>query len=383
MELLLERKTLNKLNPENTRKILKRIARIVEENPSMGFRGRLRRLDGPEDTFEDGLPKYQYRATLQLMADIPPEQAQKRYDYVREMLDRAARGQGWRLLEDGSAGLAAGSQAGKGWGAGSGTSSLPPRARPRFEPPLLTPGSMTEVFKGIWDRDAHIRIIHAAVERYATKGHPSHTLLHSKPGACKTTMFQRLKQWYEADGTERVAVLDGPTMSKAGLENWLISRSTNGILPEILCIEEIEKQKSANLDCLLSVMASGYISKTTAPHGAVRAATPLLVWATCNDVELLKGFAHGAIWSRFTHTLECPLPNRDLMYRILLREASDEVGDTPEAKRLASEALRFGWDEMGWRDPRKLNGLLDDPDRLLSGETQKDYRSIRATSSLD
>lgn len=357
MELLFERKTLNKLNPDNTRKILKRIARVVEQNPAMGFKGRLSSLDGPEDTIEDGLPKYQYRAKLKLLASLPPEQAQKRLNYIQELLKRAAGVQGWVLLSQEKEREL--------------TKDISPCIKSRFVPPTLKTENM-DIFDGIWDRDAHIRIIHAAVERFAKTGQPSHTLLYSKPGACKTTLLQRLKKWYEADGTERVAVLDGPTMSKAGLENWLISRSKDGTLPEILCIEEIEKQKSANLDCLLSVMSSGYISKTNARIGSVRTGTQLLIWATCNDVELLKGFAHGAIWSRFTHTLECPLPNRALMYRILLREAQRED--------IAAEALRFGWDEMQWRDPRKINGLLDDPERLLAGSYQEDYRAIRSVS---
>ncbi|MEW3709423.1 hypothetical protein QOZ51_30150, partial [Pseudomonas aeruginosa] len=79
------------------------------------------------------------------------------------------------------------------------------------------------------------------------------------------TLFERFKNWFEeSDGVERVKFLDATTMSKAGLENWLISAADDRMLPDILVLEEIEKKSPDNLLCLLSVMGSGYVAKHNA-----------------------------------------------------------------------------------------------------------------------
>jgi hypothetical protein len=56
--------------------------------------------------------------------------------------------------------------------------------------------------------------------------------------------------------------------------------------------------------------------------GREEAKTSLLVWATCNDEEVLRSFDRGSLWSRFAHRYYCPGPSRDLMWNILLREVS-------------------------------------------------------------
>jgi hypothetical protein len=107
-------------------------------------------------------------------------------------------------------------------------------------------------------------------------------------------------------------------------------------------------------------------------------ATKVAVWGTCNNDGLLQRFHDGALWSRFTHKLRCVRPSRELLRTILLRE----VAERPEANPLwAEKALEFGWDILQARDPREIIGLLDGRDRLLTGEYQADYLTVRGAPS--
>lgn len=113
----------------------------------------------------------------------------------------------------------------------------------------------------------------------------------------------------------------------------------------------------------------GQMQRTNANVGHVKASTPMLVWATCNDQDLLKAFKNGALWSRFTHQHECLRPTRDLMHKILLREVAKIRGGK---KEWADRALEYGYDVMKTDDPRAIIGLLDGRDRLLTGAYQED-----------
>jgi hypothetical protein len=71
-------------------------------------------------------------------------------------------------------------------------------------------------------------------------------LLYGPPASAKTSLFKAFKALYEKDGWERVVVIDGYAKDET--------------LPDVLVIEEVEKQDPKNLRCLLSVMASGYLA---------------------------------------------------------------------------------------------------------------------------
>src|SRR5262245_14245410 len=136
---------------------------------------------------------------------------------------------------------------------------------PEFQLPQL---NLTH-FAGVHERDSHIRLIHDAAKTCVTTSwrERSHVLLYGQPAAAKTTLFERFTRLYDSPGAEHVVFLDGATMTKAGLENWLLSQSDEGTAPEFLVIEEIEKQSMDNLLTLLSLMASGKVVKTNAKVG--------------------------------------------------------------------------------------------------------------------
>src|SRR5439155_4753237 len=90
----------------------------------------------------------------------------------------------------------------------------------------------------------------------------SHVVLHGEPAAAKTFLLRCFKALYEQGSeVERVVFIDAQTMTKAGLEDWLLQRAEEGSLPEIIVLEELEKQGEGVLLPLISVMGSGYLAK--------------------------------------------------------------------------------------------------------------------------
>jgi hypothetical protein len=324
----LERQARIKLNAEKVRKTLAHIASAAERHQKLGFTGEVIEVAEPE---------------------------------VIGILTRCAERKEWRVVgHDGSTPVE------------PHDAAPAPTARPPFRLPELT----AEAFDGIYERDAHIRLIHDSMLTYvSTTGQKaSHILLYGDPGSAKRSLFQRFKELYEKDGdVERVVFIDTHTMTKAGLEDWLLQRAADKSLPEVLVLEELEKQDARILLPLISVMASGCIRKTNARVGRKVQETKVAVWGTCNNENLLRRFHDGALWSRFTHKLRCVRPSRELLREILLREVAERPDGNPA---WADEALRFGWDVLKTNDPREIIGLLDGRDRLLTGAYQSDYLAV-------
>ena len=384
-DIILEKQSVHRINGEINRRKLKQIASVGCRNQQYGFSSKLVDFGEPEHIFDEcGQERYRYFAKIRLSEGQARSEdvAVKRYKKILENIARAALSHGWQIVGEKvrTATVTQGNRLGLfqdhlAKGSSHQDEAPEPESIPPFRVPRLTPEIMEKAFQGLWERESHIRVIQASVERFvdSCKTQPSHVLLYGHPAAAKTTLFKKFKEFYEYDGHERVAHIDAPTMTKAGFETWLLSRAKNNNLPEIVLVEEIEKVQPENLLCLLSVMASGYIQRTNARIGKVDGQMPILVWATCNDEELLKKFARGALWSRFTHKLPCARPSRELMWKILLREVEKIPGGKPE---WAEKALFFGWDNLGMRDPRAICGLLDGRDRLITGEYQEDMRAI-------
>ena len=169
--------------------------------------------------------------------------------------------------------------------------------------------------------------------------------------------------------------VDAPTMSKAGLENWILDRAESGLLPEILVLEEMEKCDKDNLLSLGSIMAGGYIMRTNCRVGRVQHPARFLLLATCNDEQALKDFRRGFIWDRFANQLHCPLPDRETLRRILLDKVATIPGGRPS---WADRALELA-DKLGVKTPRKVLGYLAGRHRLDSGSFQMDQVRLFAS----
>lgn len=368
-EIRLQRKTKNRLNTEITQRKLRQISKIVEQNASLGFEGQVAKLREPERTIEDHEEVYVYNARITLQSAVATEDSFNRY--ISETLKKTAESEGWHI----SSTLAHADF--------NQNLTQPPHqpgsSREPFIIPELSDSAIAHHFRGIYEREPHARMIHKSMAAYVESNgeRRSHILLEGPPACCKTILFSRFKEFYEqeGDGVERVAFVDGPTMSKAGLENWILQMVLADNLPEVICIEEIEKQNMDNLLTLLSIMGSGYIMRTNARIGRVKEIAKCLVWATCNDKQLLRRFRDGALWSRFTHKLHCGRPSRELMRRIL----SDEVSKIGGDMRWVDAIDSFCYDEIAQitgqqiLDPREILGFLDGQDSLLDGTYQEDY----------
>jgi hypothetical protein len=377
--IVLERRTKNRLNESKTKKKLREIAGSASRNTSLGFEGRVGRLREPEKIQVDGEELYRYLVRLRLEKTNGRDSAiaEKHFEHVMDTLAKKAVSEGWQVLGEKIEKKKV-----------EKTDEEVP-FRPLFQIPELTQEVIIKYFSGIYDREFHIRLMHDSVKNYfdtlamnlkdpSVEISRSHTLLKGDPGGCKTRLLERFKTWYE-DGspTERILFVDGPTMSKAGLENHLLNMAARNALPEIVVIEELEKQNQDNLLTLLSVMGSGYISKLNARVGHRKEIANILVWGTCNDEHVVRNFRNGALWSRFCHRLHCPRPSRVLMEQILLDQVT-KMGGNPE---WAKAAIRFAYDQLGaagrpMTDPREIKALLDGRDRLLDGSYQMDKLKI-------
>lgn len=387
-DIKLVRQTINRINPEITRKALKWIAGAALVNKRLGFTARLQKVTEPHllPAQGDDEPQYHYEGRIRLEHDSPgkPDTVKENLEKVLERLRRRAEAKGWSIQEGGDthhvpASSPISSQPAQAIVAG-GVQPFPP-----FILPKLTDDVMANEFGDIYERDAHIRVIHGAVETSLTSSGKvlSHVLLYGLPGACKTKLMEQFKVFYEKgrdDEPERVVFIDGTTMTKSGLERYLLSlanptaREANK-LPVVLVVDEIEKQPLDNLLCLNNIMGSGVFTRLNAHTGNLRIPATFTVVGICNDEKMLKDFRNGALWSRFTHKLYCARPSR-LITREILEKVAMDMGLGELSRQLAEAALEFGWDRLQQRDIRELKGHLDGRERLITGEWQRDHFSI-------
>jgi hypothetical protein len=337
-----------------------------------------------DDATRSEVYRYLVRLRLEKTNVRNPDVAQEQYQHVLRQVSRKAQSEGWEVLTTDGTPVGVGGES--TFFAGNG------RERPPFIVPPLTDEVMATYFGGVYERDEHIRIIHDAVTNHvatltawkqndSVEVARSHVLLKGKPAGCKTTLFERLKRWYEeaSPGAERVTFCDMQTATRAGVENYLLEKAELGELADIVVFEEIEKlQPLDNLLPLVSLMGSGYVAKLNARVGHRRELANVLVWATCNDEKAVRRWRNGAIWSRFAHKLHCPRPSKNLMRRILL-DTVERVGGDPE---WAERAMEFAYETLpavarhALEDPREIKALLDGRDRLLDGSYQRDLLKI-------
>lgn len=378
-DLLLIRKSKNRLNPDITRRKLKKVAEAASRNRTLGFEAKVGKLEDPVLVIDEATKEevHCYRVRIRLIKESVRNQntVDEKFQHVLRVLTRCANSEGWSVSVDTPHQGLVKQEKGEGEVVVS-----PEPIRLPFKPPALTKEVFGTFFAGVYERDAHIRTIHDAL-RACVDSHGeilSHVLLYGLPGAAKTVMCKRFKSWYEQDlpedAAQRVLFTNNISTTKAGLENMLLGLAEEKALPYLLIMDEIEKQPLENLLCLNTVMSEGVITKLNARVGHRREEAKFTVVGICNDETKLRSFQNGHMWSRFTHKLRCVRPSKELC-RHILRE---EVTKIPEASpEWADAALEFGWEKMRQRDIREIKGHLDGRERLLDGSWQKDQLAIR------
>lgn len=372
VDLVIERVSSNKLNDKKLEEQVNEITAAADKRQqSNGVVGKHSKVHGPEQrpdgyyyTFKVRLTKENFRSETAAM---------KCLEHAKKFVTRAAEARQWRVPGD-----AADVAERKAVAENRGTFVAEP----------LDKKVMEKYFSGIYERDAHIRLIHRGVQTAVNSNweERNHVLLYGQPAAAKTILFKRLKDWYEhrEPEVERIAMINSVTMSKVGLESWLLEKARDGLLPEIICFDEIEKFNMDNLVCLLALMDDqATISRTNARIGRQTAVAKVMVWATCNDIDKLRDFNRGALFSRFTKRFPCVRPSRELMLEIMKKKLEKRAERGQKINLLWAEAaVNYAFDKMGTNDPRSILGLLDGEDALLDGSYFQDLEDIQAAADM-
>lgn len=367
MELVVERISQNKLNDKKLAEQVKDITEAAnKKQQSQGVLGKHSKVEGPTER-PDG---YLYSFTVTLVKDNYRSEtaAQKCIEHGKRFVQRRAEAHGWKLI---------------GNAEDIEEQKLATATRGKLALSELSDKVIKEHFDGIYERDAHIRLIHRGVQAAIKSNFEerNHTLLYGQPAAAKTVLFKRLKDWYESPNpeVERVAMINSVTLSKAGLETWLLDKAQCGLLPEVICFDEIEKFNMENLNCLLGIMDDqAKISRTNAKIGKVEASAKVIIWATCNDLDKLKEFNKGALFSRFVKRFACVRPSRELMLEIMLNKLEKRrLNGQKINPKWAKVAVDYAFDVYCTNDPRWIASLLDGEDSLLDGTYFADLEAIR------
>lgn len=241
-----------------------------------------------------------------------------------------------------------------------------------------TPKTMGEIcldpgthFARIYAREAQITRILGALDlaKRTEFIKRTHSVLDGDPGCGKTEIMRATAQMLGQENHHWMW-FDATSMTKAGVIEQLINSE---YVPPVLFIEEIEKCDENSLRWLLGVMdVRGQVRRTNYRVGNQAKDVRMVVIATANDVNLLKGLMSGALYSRFANKIYCPRPDREIMRRILEREIV-EIKGKPE---WIEPTLQFAFDKWGMTDPRDIITICScGGDLLLSGKYQQDYEA--------
>lgn len=371
IELVVKRESTNKLNPTKLGEAMQKIAGTVKNrNGCPNVTGKYTNAIGPKIVRDaNGTEKYLYQFTV-ILEKLPPiksdNAASKHLEKARYYVTKTAVANRWTV--EGDIQEVADKEAAQ-------------EEREPFEVErTIEEGDLEKFFGTVYDRESHIKLIHETVVNAIDTKFMERTniLLHGKPAAAKTQIFGLFKRYYE-DGsdTERVAEINAATLTKAGLENWLLDRAKSGTLPEILYFDELEKIiriSPQSVFCLLSLMDNqAKITKMNARIGKQEEVCRCLVWASCNDTSAIDSFCDGALWSRFGYALECRRPSESRMRQILNDKITTwQRSGIPAQFSWVDAAMDFARDYLRTDDPRKIITLLNGGNRLLTGDFQRD-----------
>lgn len=375
VELVLERYSTNKLNEASLKKQIDGITNACENRPAAkGVTAKRGKVEGPVEVADNGATRKKYSFTLTLTrAEYKSETAARTtVEAAQKFVSQAADAQGWVCL-------------------GQLADVENKQAATENRAPLVLPPLNDEAFKTIFghikERTAHIRLMYKSLETFVEtdREERNHTLLYGQPAAAKTILIKTFKHWLELDdGVERITMLNATTLSKAGLESWILDKAQTGLLPEILWINELEKGTPDDFLCLLNIMdEQGKITRLNSRIGKQEGEAKILIWADCNDEEKLRTWNKGALWSRFNKRWPCVRPSRKVMYEILVEMLDKRrVRGFPSDRKWADAAVNYAFDIMKTDDPREIKGLLDGGDGLLDGSYFKDMEAVWAAKNL-
>ncbi len=369
-ELKLERTTTNRIGEERMAGYVRTIASAADKRVNAkGVKGEAIDYKMEETVSKDGKSrtyKYSFCVVLSRAVTRSEAVAAKALENAKKHVSRAASAHDFKLL--GEAQDVAAKEALK--------------EERQFKVPVrLSSALREEYFAGIYERDAHIRLIYESLlaaqqTNFVERGH---VLLYGQAASAKTILFKRfLRLVRESCGFDNaIEEVNATTMTKAGIETWLLDQSQMGTAPFILVFDELEKLDGEIIKGLLSVMDdTATISRTNARTGKVQEECRPLIWATCNDVDRLRSFHSGAIYSRF-NAYFCKRPSWELLHEILKDRINQRIERGLPGKMVWADcALKYA-KRNNINDARKVISFLAGGDRLITGAYFEDIEAIR------
>lgn len=234
---------------------------------------------------------------------------------------------------------------------------------PPEPPPINT--EHKEFFAHIYERETQIAILYSSVMAAVNSNFysRSHAVILGDPGCGKTEI---LRSFQAMLGDAHVVLLDGPSTTKAGIEQLIIQAQR---IPSFLFVEELEKMPVSVSQVLLGLLdGRGEIRQTNAKAGHVQRDAKVLCVATVNDRPRFIEMNQGALSSRFSHEIYCPRPDRDLLHRIVLREVKATNGNPFWVAAAVNHCTHI---ENNYDPRRSIAVCLSGKDDLLDGAYQE------------
>lgn len=249
-------------------------------------------------------------------------------------------------------------------------------------PQVLISGTDDEIeehpaIQGIYGRGAHIRMLFDSVStaldtRFTVV---NHVLLEGDPAGAKSQIGKALKNVVGPGGFHE---FNACSLTKAGLLRLFFETYRDRTqehwanVPPFWIFEEFDKISKEVAEILLRLLDDAREVRRTFNRGDDFVRANLLCVAVINDRKRFESLAGGALEGRFKRKIFVPLPDRELIRRILYREVERMDGD----EAWVEPCLQL-MDITSSRDTREIIGWLAGRERLLTGQYQEDLLATR------
>lgn len=236
----------------------------------------------------------------------------------------------------------------------------------------LDPG---HYFDHLIDRESQINIIMSALRTADDTNFliTNHILLEGPTGSGKSTLINALARMV---GEEFCLKVNATTSTQAGVIGELMEKDAGNI--KVVFLSELDKAQGNGeaFNWLLSAMDEDRQIKVCNANENRRIPLHALFVADCNNIEKVKRFREGAIYSRFVNKVHCPRLEDESIFKAIQRYVRMIHGKD----EWIQPAINFVRQERGRDDIREMIALVTDGrERWETGE----YADILRSASLN